>query len=320
LWLGLIVGAVAVAAATAIARGLKEIAPPVSLSVVYVPVVLLLSAYWGLGLGLLASIASALAFDFFELPPVGSFDLSDGRDWVALGVFMIVAAAASALASVARSRGIEAERRRRQEVIARARVVTAADEERRRVVRNLHDGAQERLVHAVVGLKLALRAMDQDDPDVRELLEAALREAEEANAELHELAHGILPSALTRRGLRAGIAGVASRMTVPVTVDVPDQRFPPVVEATAYVVLSEALANVVKHAQASRASVSAYARDGHLYVEVSDDGVGGAARIESGGLAGLEDRVSALDGSLVVHSPRGHGTRVRACLPLPKRS
>jgi signal transduction histidine kinase len=200
---------------------------------------------------------------------------------------------------------------------SRARIVAAADQSRRRIERDLHDGAQQRLVHAVIVLKLALRALSQADADAGELVAEALRHAEHANSELRELAHGILPAALTRGGLRAGVEALVPRISVPVSVDVPVDRLPAGVEATAYFVVSEALTNVVKHARATEARVTARTEHGELQVEVRDDGVGGAQGGPATGLGGLEDRVSALDGHLVVDSPPGHGTRVRALLPIP---
>jgi GAF domain-containing protein len=200
---------------------------------------------------------------------------------------------------------------------SRARIVAAADESRRRIERDLHDGAQQRLVHAVIVLKLALRALTSGETDAGHLVAEALRHAEQANAELRELAHGILPAALTRGGLRAGVDAIVSRTSLPVRVDVSVGRLPAGVEATAYFVVSEALTNVVKHARAASASVTARLEDGELRVEVCDDGIGGAHTGERSGLEGLEDRVSALDGRLVVESPKGAGTSVCALLPVP---
>jgi GAF domain-containing protein len=198
---------------------------------------------------------------------------------------------------------------------SRARIVAAADESRRRIERDLHDGAQQRLVHSVIVMKLALRALSDGKPEAGELVAEALRHAEQANSELRELAHGILPAALTRGGLRAGVEGLVSRVSLPVSVDVAVGRLAPGVEATAYFVISEALTNVVKHARASRAEVSARLDDGELRVEIRDDGVGGAGGAEGSGLGGLADRVAAVDGRLVVESPAGEGTRLCALLP-----
>jgi signal transduction histidine kinase len=194
---------------------------------------------------------------------------------------------------------------------SRARIVAAGEESR------LHDGAQQRLVHAVIVLKLAIRALSNGDANADELVAEALRHVEEANSELRELAHGILPAALTRGGLRAGVDALVSRISLPVSVDISVGRLPDGVEATAYFVVSEALTNVIKHARARQVGITARIERGELRVEVRDDGVGGASAGHGSGLGGLEDRVSALDGSLVLVSPSGGGTRVCALLPVP---
>jgi signal transduction histidine kinase len=205
----------------------------------------------------------------------------------------------------------------RTEVAAsRARIVAATDDERRRLVRDLHDGAQQRLVHTVITLKLAQRALRNAGKDLPALLTDALDHAEQATAELRELAHGILPAVLTRGGLRAGVKALASRMPVPVDIDVPVGRLPVAVEATAYFVVAEALTNVAKHARAGQVSVAARVADGTLRVRVCDDGIGGVLPRGSG-LLGLADRLAALDGQLRVESPADGGTLVAADLPLP---
>jgi signal transduction histidine kinase len=196
-----------------------------------------------------------------------------------------------------------------------ARIVAATDEERRRVVRDLHDGAQQRLVHTVVTLKLARRELDDDAGAAPELVTEALKHAEEATAELRELAHGILPSTLTRGGLRAGVVALASRMPVPVDIGISGERLPSAIEATAYFVVAEALTNVAKHAHARHAQVTARVTDGALQVQVRDDGIGGA-RPDGDGLLGLGDRLGMLDGILRVDSPRDGGTLIAADLPI----
>ena len=211
-----------------------------------------------------------------------------------------------------------AELRRSEAFLAasRARIVAATDEERRRVVRDLHDGAQQRLVHVIITLKLAHRAVQNEEEGAPALLTEALDQAEQANAELRELAHGILPAVLTGGGLRAGVDALASRMPVPVENGVSVGRLPAAVEATAYLVVAEALTNVAKHSRAERAAVAARVEDGTLRVQVRDDGVGGA-RPDGSGLLGLADRLAVLDGRLRVESPADGGTLVAADLPLP---
>jgi PAS domain S-box-containing protein len=199
---------------------------------------------------------------------------------------------------------------------SRARIVAAADDERRRVVRDLHDGAQQRLVHTVVTLKLARRAFEKGD-DVPQLLAEALDQAERANEELRELSHGVLPAVLARGGLRSGIEALASRTPVPVDIRVSAGRLPATIEATGYFVVAEALTNVAKHSRASRAEVTASVDNRTLRVRVSDDGVGGA-QLEGTGLVGLADRVAALDGRFWVDSPERGGTLIAADIPLPE--
>jgi PAS domain S-box-containing protein len=199
---------------------------------------------------------------------------------------------------------------------SRARIVAAADETRRRIERDLHDGAQQRLVHAVIVLKFALRALRHGEADAGELVAEALRHAEQANSELRELAHGILPSALALGGLRAGVESLVSRVSLPVRVEVSVDRLPASVEATAYFVISEALTNVVKHAHAARATVTARAENGHLHLEIRDDGIGGADPGRGSGLVGLSDRIEALGGRLEVTSPTGRGTTLLIEIPV----
>jgi len=197
---------------------------------------------------------------------------------------------------------------------SRARIAAAADEERRRVVRDLHDGAQQRLVHTVITLKMARQAL-QRSADPAPLVDEALEHAERATAEVRELAHGIMPAALVRGGLRAGVDALAERMPLPVEAAVDVPRLPSALEATAYFVVAEALTNVVKHARAGRARVSARVEADALALEVRDDGVGGA-RPDGSGLLGLADRVAVFGGSVRVDSPPGAGTVVAATLPL----
>jgi signal transduction histidine kinase len=199
---------------------------------------------------------------------------------------------------------------------SRARLLTEADDARRRVVRDLHDGAQQRLVHAIVTLKLARQALQRGEEDAASLVDEALEQAERGNAELRELAHGIHPGALTIGGLRGGVGAVVARLDLPVDVDVVDERLPPEVEASAYFVIAEALTNVVKHSQATHAEVTACVRNGMLDVRIRDDGIGGADP-DGHGLVGMKDRIAALGGRLEITSAVGRGTCVAATLPLP---
>ena len=206
----------------------------------------------------------------------------------------------------------------RTEVAAsRARLVAATDDERRRVVRDLHDGAQQGLVHTIITLKLACQALEREEETVPALVQEALDHAESAKVGLRELAHGILPTVLTKGGLHAVVTELASRTPVPVKIDVSVDRLPPAVEATAYFVVAEALTNVAKHASAGHAEVTARIENGTLAVQVRDDGVG-SARPDGSGLMGLADRLAALDGRLRIESPSNGGTLVAATIPLPR--
>jgi PAS domain S-box-containing protein len=206
----------------------------------------------------------------------------------------------------------------REELAAsRVRIVEASDAERRRLERNLHDGAQQRLVATSLTVRLAARRVT-DDPALRAMLDGAGDELARALEELRELARGLHPAVLTDHGLRAAIESVADLAPLPVAVDVPlGERLPETVEAAAYFVVCEALTNVAKYANASEAHVSVGRVDGSAQVEVVDDGVGGADEHGGSGLRGLADRVEALGGRLVVDSPVGAGTAVRALLPVP---
>jgi PAS domain S-box-containing protein len=205
---------------------------------------------------------------------------------------------------------------RDQLIASRARVLAAGDDARRRVVRDLHDGAQQRLVQTVMQLRLAQRTLAEDPRSAESRVGEALSTAEQAMAELRELARGILPSALTHGGLRAGIAAFVARLEVQVAVKVTRVRLPADIEASAYFIVAESLTNVVKHASATRAWVHAQVGDGVLELEVGDDGVGGADA-EGHGLLGIADRVDALGGRLRVRPLQGGGTVIGVQLPLP---
>jgi PAS domain S-box-containing protein len=202
-----------------------------------------------------------------------------------------------------------AEQARAEEIAAsRARIVAAAAEERRRIGRDLHDGAQQRLVHALLRVEEARRASPS------EALDAAAEEMRRAVRDLRELAAGIHPAVLTDAGLAAAIEDLTADAALPVELQLAEGRFPADIEAAAYFVAAEALANVAKHAQATLATVTLSADDGTLVIAVTDDGRGGADPLRGSGLRGLSDRVAALGGTLRIHS--GAGTTVRASLPL----
>jgi signal transduction histidine kinase len=194
---------------------------------------------------------------------------------------------------------------------SRARIVEAQDAERRRIERDLHDGAQQRLVALAMRLDQA-RAGTQG---ASELIDATTVELLAAIREVRDLARGVHPPILTDAGLGAAIEALAERTPFPVAIEATEQRYPPDVEAAAYFVVAEALTNVVKYAGASTAAVRIRRNGSYAIVEVRDDGIGGADPTIGTGLRGLADRLAALDGRLEVHSPPGEGTTVRAEVP-----
>jgi len=193
-----------------------------------------------------------------------------------------------------------------------ARIVAAADEARRRLERDLHDGAQQRLVIAALWLE---RAGEHARGTAAEpLVSEASRQLREGLVELRNLAHGLHPALLSERGLAAALEGLVARSPVPVDLQVPSRRAAPAAEAAVYFTVAEALTNMAKHAQATRAHVRVELTDGTLTAEIADDGVGGAVASGSG-LRGLADRMDALGGTLTVESPAHGGTLVRAVVP-----
>ena len=200
---------------------------------------------------------------------------------------------------------------------SRARIVAAGDQARRRIERDLHDGTQQRLVALVLDLRATEAAVPPERPELRAELARIADGVAGALEELRELSRGIHPAILSEGGLGPALKALARRSPVPVelAVDVP-ARLPEPVEVAAYYVVSEALANAAKHANASVAQVKAQARDGLLHLSVRDDGVGGAALGEGSGLVGLADRVQALGGSITLDSPAGQGTRLQIDLPI----
>src|SRR3954451_1570282 len=234
--------------------------------------------------------------------------LTDDRD--------LVRAVGAAAALTLENERLSAELRAQVEEVraSRARIVRAGDEERRRLERDLHDGAQQRLVALALNLRLG---QDADDPDaLRAVIAEASQELSEATAELREFARGIHPAVLTDRGLNPAVGALASRAPVPVEIrSMPSERLPPPVESTAYFVVAEALTNVARYAHASHAEVDVARNNGTVVVEVRDDGVGGADPRRGSGLRGLADRVGAVDGRLDVRSEPGAGTVVHAEIP-----
>ena len=239
------------------------------------------------------------------------FDLPDGQGSVTAWTDMEEQLEAE---QAARDRDI-AEARADELRVARRRIIEAADAARARVTRDLHDGAQQQFVSAVLTLQLAERQADADA--AARLRRTALEQTRAGIADLRDLAAGIHPGILTDRGLGTAVAALASRLPLPIAVDDRlDRRLPPPVEASLYFFVSEALTNVVKHARASAAEVRIELAGDRLVVDVADDGGGGATAAGGSGLSGLSDRIAALDGELTVTSPAGGGTTLHAELPV----
>jgi signal transduction histidine kinase len=235
--------------------------------------------------------------------------LDDSRD--------LVRGAGAAVALALENERLDAELRARVEELraSRERLVRAGLDERRRLERDLHDGAQQRLVALRLALGLLKRAAATDPAGAERLVDGAVTELDAALAELRELARGIHPGVLSDHGLEPALSALADRAPLPVDVDAGVARLPQAVESAAYFTVAEALTNVAKYAHAHAASVSVAAVNGHVVVEVRDDGVGGADPSRGTGLRGLADRLAALGGQLDVTSPSGAGTVLRAEIP-----
>ena len=201
---------------------------------------------------------------------------------------------------------------------SRARLLAAADASRRQVQRDLHDGAQQRLMQTILGLKLARAAAAGHECAAAAGIDEALLQAERAKGALHDLVRGVLPAVLTRHGLRAALESLTADLPLEVALDVDARRAAVPVETAAYFVVAEALTNVVKHAGVDHAAVRAViGENGGMRLEISDGGTGGADARAGTGLRGLADRVEAGGGSFEVESPPGGGTRIRASIPVP---
>ncbi len=258
-----------------------------------------------LPLGIVEFVAGIVSL---AVPPFGIF--------VAPRIGALHGALAQSMLGPDRTAQLEA--RTRQLKDSRARGVDAVEAERRRIERDLHDGAQQRLVSVAMSLGRAQLKLDLDDPTaVRELIGAAHADAKLAVSELRDLARGIYPPVLQDRGLDAALSALTAQMTIPVDVEVTVEPRPPApVETTTYFIVSETLTNITKHANADRVSIRVTRDDDTVVVEIVDNGHGGASMRPGGGLAGLADRAATIDGVLTVVSPVGGPTVVRADLPV----
>ena len=276
----------------------------------------------------LVTLVQVTSLMFLTVPAAAAAVL--GRYWIPLLVIYPVATALLGVVLVSRLRArrlADANARLQGQVEAqleevrasRARIVEAGDRERRRVERDLHDGAQQRLVALSLELRLAQNALGDDaDPAIRSRLDRAAEEAQAALVELRDLAVGIHPLILTESGLGAAVESLADRTPIEVTVDIGPERYAPTVEGAAYFVIAEALTNVAKYAKAKTATVRAAGRGTELRIEVADDGIGGADPASGSGLRGLVDRLAALDGTMAIESPVGGGTTISARIPITR--
>ncbi|MEZ4572516.1 MAG: sensor histidine kinase [Thermomicrobiales bacterium] len=213
-------------------------------------------------------------------------------------------------------REAELEARVDELTVSRSRALDSAVVDLRRIERDLHDGAQQRLVKLSMDLGLAREMMESDPEEAKSLIDVAHEESKRAMQEIRDLARGIHPAVLTDRGLRPAVSALAARSPVPVDLNISlDDRVPARVESAAYFIIAEALTNVARHSQASAATVTIRRFGDLLLVDIEDDGVGGADMNRNGGLAGMRDRAVALEGRVVVESPPGRGTLVHVELP-----
>ncbi|HXL87885.1 MAG TPA: sensor histidine kinase [Streptosporangiaceae bacterium] len=232
--------------------------------------------------------------------------------WVARGVALLDTATATVMLGPTRADEV------RRLAESRAAAVSAADAERRRIERDLHDGTQQRLVSMAMRLGLALATMDDLPDDARKVIQRAHDDAKDALKELRDLVQGLHPAILADRGLDAALSGIAARAPLPVTLSVdlvPGGRVPVATEAVAFFIVSETLTNTAKHARATRASVSVTQRRHGLTIKIEDDGGGGADPARGSGLRGLAQRAASVDGTLHIHSPEGGPTVITAELP-----
>ncbi len=451
MWLGLVVAAAVFSAETLLVFVLRSLAPMDTFGVVYLLGALVIAIGWGTGLAAVTSVVSALAFGYFRNWPNDSFDPTDLRNWVVIGVFLVVTLTANTLAGVARARAAEADRsaerqaalRRVATVVAqgvppddvfstvttelahalraghtalfryesdgtavlvavhdescaqpmsvgehfslagdnvaasvlregriapivvdgqewgvavvsschgqpfpadtearlrdfaelvamaianaqarsdlnasRTRIVTAADDARRRLERDLHDGAQQRLVSLALKARMTELSLPAAQGAIKQQLEEIVQGLGDVSEELRAISRGIHPAILSKGGLGPALRSLACRSVVPVELDLHvEGRLPDQVEVAAYYVVAEALTNTARHAQADEVKVIVKAADGHLDLKISDDGNGGADPANGSGLIGLVDRVEAVGGHLSVSSPAGVGTSLAATIP-----
>jgi signal transduction histidine kinase len=288
--------------------------------VLYAFVVVATAMVWGTGLAAVSAVLSVTVFDYLFVPPLYTLGVDDLRDVVALVVFLATGVVVGVPAARLRRAVLESARLSKELAASRARVITAGDEVRRRVERDLHDGAQQRLISLAFELRIAQDTVPAELPELRADLGQIAEELTEVMEELREISRGLHPTILSEGGLSSALRTLSRRSAVPVELHVnTESRYPPPVEVAAYYVVSEALTNTTKHADASRAEVVVEEQDSTLRLRIRDDGVGGAEPQRGSGLIGLCDRVEALGGSIDVTSPVSRGTVIQVSLPIERK-
>jgi signal transduction histidine kinase len=316
---GLLASVAMVAAVSGLVALLDPRVPPLYLLALYALAVVAIAMVWGTGLAVVSAALSVTVFDYLFIPPLHTLGVDNLADVVALVVFLATAVVVGVPAGRLRRALLEAERLSNELAASRARVISAGDEVRRRVERDLHDGAQQRLISLAFELRIAQDTLPVELSTLRADLGQVAEELTEVMEELREIARGLHPTTLSKGGLGPALRTLAQRSAIPVELHLKAvSRYPQPVEVAAYYVVCEALTNATKHADASRTEVVVEERDSTLRLRVCDDGIGGAEPKRGSGLIGLRDRIEALGGSIEVRSPVSRGTVIQVSLPIER--
>ena len=316
---GLLASVAMVAAVSGLVALLDPRVPPLYLLALYPLAVVAIAMVWGTGLAVVSAVLSVTVFDYLFIPPLHTLGVDNLADVVALVVFLATAVVVGVPAGRLRRALLEAERLSNELAASRARVISAGDEVRRRVERDLHDGAQQRLISLAFELRIAQDTLPVELSTLRADLGQVAEELTEVMEELREIARGLHPTTLSKGGLGPALRTLAQRSAIPVELHLNAvSRYTQPVEVAAYYVVCEALTNATKHADASRTEVVVEERDSTLRLRVCDDGIGGAEPKRGSGLIGLRDRIEALGGSIEVRSPVSRGTVIQVSLPIER--
>jgi signal transduction histidine kinase len=319
-WLsGLLASVAMVAAVSGLVALLDPRVPPLYLLALYPLAVVAIAMVWGTGLAVVSAVLSVTVFDYLFIPPLHTLGVDNLADVVALVVFLATAVVVGVPAGRLRRALLESERLSNELAASRARVISAGDEVRRRVERDLHDGAQQRLISLAFELRIAQDTLPVELSTLRADLGQVAEELTEVMEELREIARGLHPTTLSKGGLGPALRTLAQRSAIPVELHLNAvSRYTQPVEVAAYYVVCEALTNATKHADASRTEVVVEERGSTLRLRVCDDGIGGAEPKRGSGLIGLRDRIEALGGSIEVRSPVSRGTVIQVSLPIER--